>query len=429
MLKNLKSVLCSILPVVVFVSVIHLFVYRFETETFVNFLIGSGVLIVGQVLFLNGIDNSVVTMGEFVGNSITSMKTFWMYIIFAIVFGTFSTIAEPDLMVFANRVVVLGFPIRKTIFLFLAGAGVGLLMAFSLVRIVKKIPLQYVFLFFIAIIFVLALFIDESTFSMILDSGSSVAGVITSPFLLALGLGVSRIVTGKQSEDGSFGMITLCSFGAMIALLLYFVFVDPSKSFVVAEEGSMSLFLETLINVALSLFPLVLIFFIFEAFVIKISKQDKLKLLIGVGITFVGFYLFMFGIEFGMVAMGDEFGHFLSNLNNVPLACLICAFLGFFVVFCEPALRVLANQIEDVTHGNLRAKLVLPVVAISVVLALVLIIVKFVLDISIWWFVGGLVFWLLRILLGMWIMGWAASCGNEKDPPKENKNPYSKKQS
>ena len=50
-------------------------------------------------------------------------------------------------------------------------------------------------------------------------------------------------------------------------------------------------------------------------------------------------------------------------------------------------------------------------------------------DISIWWFAGGLAFWLLRILLGMWIMGWAASCGNEKDPPKENKNPYSKKQS
>jgi hypothetical protein len=27
----------------------------------------------------------------------------------------------------------------------------------------------------------------------------------------------------------------------------------------------------------------------------------------------------------------------------------------------------------------------------------------------------------------MWFTGWAASCGNEKDPPKENKNPYSVK--
>lgn len=50
------------------------------------------------------------------------------------------------------------------------------------------------------------------------------------------------------------------------------------------------------------------------------------------------------------------------------------------------------------------------------------------LDISIWWFIGALTLWMLGILAGMWIMGWAASCGNEKDPQKENKNPYSKKQ-
>ena len=49
------------------------------------------------------------------------------------------------------------------------------------------------------------------------------------------------------------------------------------------------------------------------------------------------------------------------------------------------------------------------------------------LDISIWWFLGGLAFWILSILSRMWILGWATSCGNQKDPPKENKNPYSHK--
>lgn len=49
------------------------------------------------------------------------------------------------------------------------------------------------------------------------------------------------------------------------------------------------------------------------------------------------------------------------------------------------------------------------------------------LDISLWWFAGGLGFWLLSVLSGMWIMGWAVRCGSEKDPPRENKNPYSAK--
>ena len=59
--------------------------------------------------------------------------------------------------------------------------------------------------------------------------------------------------------------------------------------------------------------------------------------------------------------------------------------------------------------------------------ALILVAIHLWLGISIWWAVGAFVLWILGIAIGMWLMGWAVDCGNEKDPPKENKNPYSKK--
>ena len=59
--------------------------------------------------------------------------------------------------------------------------------------------------------------------------------------------------------------------------------------------------------------------------------------------------------------------------------------------------------------------------------AWILLALHFWLDISIWWFVGGRAFWILSILADMWLIGWATSCANQKDPPKENKNPYSVK--
>ena len=49
------------------------------------------------------------------------------------------------------------------------------------------------------------------------------------------------------------------------------------------------------------------------------------------------------------------------------------------------------------------------------------------LHISIWLFAGGLTLWVLRGIFGMWFTRWAADCGAHKDPPKENKNPYSKR--
>ena len=51
----------------------------------------------------------------------------------------------------------------------------------------------------------------------------------------------------------------------------------------------------------------------------------------------------------------------------------------------------------------------------------------FIWNISIWWFVGGLGFWLLAMVSFMWVVGWASECSSHRDPPKENKNPYSVK--
>ena len=59
--------------------------------------------------------------------------------------------------------------------------------------------------------------------------------------------------------------------------------------------------------------------------------------------------------------------------------------------------------------------------------AWVLLALHFWLDISLWWFAGGLAFWVLCIFFGMWLMGWASRVGNEPTPYRENKNPYSAK--
>ncbi len=48
-------------------------------------------------------------------------------------------------------------------------------------------------------------------------------------------------------------------------------------------------------------------------------------------------------------------------------------------------------------------------------------------GISIWWFVGSIALWVLFVMLKAFVFGSLTRAGNYKDPPKENKNPYSKK--
>lgn len=46
---------------------------------------------------------------------------------------------------------------------------------------------------------------------------------------------------------------------------------------------------------------------------------------------------------------------------------------------------------------------------------------------SLWWAGLALALWIGGILLWMFFIGWASKCGNRRDAPRENKNPYSAK--
>ena len=47
-------------------------------------------------------------------------------------------------------------------------------------------------------------------------------------------------------------------------------------------------------------------------------------------------------------------------------------------------------------------------------------------GISLWWFVISIILWVVFISLRVVVFGSLARAGSYKDPPKENKNPYSK---
>ena len=57
--------------------------------------------------------------------------------------------------------------------------------------------------------------------------------------------------------------------------------------------------------------------------------------------------------------------------------------------------------------------------------AWILLACHFIFDISILWFAGAMIAWVVIMTLWMAVVGWAAACSNEPTPYRENKNPYS----
>lgn len=390
MLQRLKSIFISVLPLIGFVLLVHFTMYRFSSALLLNFFIGCAILIVGQVIFLTGIDNSIVPMGQFVGNSVTDQRKFYIFVIFGFIFGILTTIAEPDLQVLSGKIYMAGFGIPKILVLIVSGVGVGILISVGLIRIVTKHSLGIILFILYGLIAILGMFVSEKGFAMCLDAGACTTGVVTSPFLLAMGIGVAKMVStsGKTSGEENFGLIALSSAGPIVLMLILTIIYSGTGSEVVESTSSSSLLLETLKDVSFSLFPLFFAFFVFEVIFIKISKTERLKLLLGSAVTFVGLYLFLFGIEFGLTDMGNEFGKALASVDKLGITIVICASLGFSLAFCEPSIRILAGQIEEVTNRNLKVPFIMVFMGFSILFSITLVILQSTFNFSIWWIYG-----------------------------------------
>ena len=218
------------------------------------------------------------------------------------------------------------------------------------------------------------------------DAGGATTGIVTSPFLLALSSGIANNKNSSSNSD-NFGVIGIASTGPILAVAFLSLITKNSSGGASASALELGLFLEVLMNAVLAIVPLVFIFFIFDICFLKIPKKQKMSLVVGCLITFVGLFLFLFGIELGMMQMGTAVGQFLSTKTST-FAIVFAIVIGFLITFAEPAVKVLGGQVEEVTQGNIKKSVVIVAIAIAMMSAISIFVVKIIFDISIWWILG-----------------------------------------
>ncbi len=387
-LLKLKEVGLSLLPIVLVVLFIHFGFAHFETSLLLKFIGAVLIIVLGEVLFLTGVDGSVMQMGELVGSSVQKFSKITIVLFFAFIFGLFATVAEPDVSVLTNQILETNLMnVSKFLLIFIIGAGVGVFVSFALFRIIKNVNYKIVMYAIYICILLVAIFVPDNFIAVAFDAGGATTGIITSPFLLALSSGVASNKS-KHTNSDNFGVIGIASTGPILAILfLSLITAGMGTTQEVVKALENNIFIETLINALIAIIPLIITYFIFDICFLKTTKKKKVSLILGSLITFSGLYLFLFGIDFGMLKMGEEVGKFISSKSPV-FSVLIALVIGFLITFTEPSVKVLGAQVEEVTQGNIRKNLVLIAIAASMMIAVTLSILKIIYNFSIWYIVG-----------------------------------------
>ncbi len=388
-LAKLKESFFSILPIFLIVLLLHFTgLARLSNDTFVDFLIASAILVVGMTAFSIGTDASIMPMGNNIATKLIGKSKAYLLIFVCLILGILISIAEPDLSVLAT-LVEKAIPYNTT-FLTIS-IGVGIFLAFSVLRVFFKIKLKYLILLLYALVFILASICDVSFIPVAFDSGGVTTGPVTVPFIMALGVGIATI-TNHHSEakgnENNFGMVALCSVGPIMAMLVLGIINGNADigSHAVTTHDYLPLLLQYMKSVAFALIPIIVIFLLLQFSYLKLSKAKLRSILVGVVNSYIGLVLFLSAAEFGFLKAGNEIGILLGQSASTgaigKTVVIVVGFaLGFLAVLAEPAVHVLNKLISETSGGVISKRAMLLSLAIGVGLAVGLCMVRILFDI------------------------------------------------
>lgn len=122
-------------------------------------------------------------------------------------------------------------------------------------------------------------------------------------------------------------------------------------------------------SVALAVVPLGLVFAAFQVLILRLPPREVLRIVGGTLVASLGLWVFLVGIGVGFLPSGRAIGEAVGRLSPKWLVVPFGLLLGFVTTWGEPAVRILADQVEDASAGSLRRSLVLWATCIGVAVA------------------------------------------------------------
>ena len=208
-----------------------------------SLMIACGIFIVavGLMFFMEGLRLGLMPLGESIGSLLPRASKLPAILLFAFLLGLGATLAEPAISVLKAAGASISAEQQPLLYSLLndftaqlvasVGIGVGLAVLLGVLRFFYGWQLKYLVIPAVTILLIASLwFASEPLLKDVLglawDCGAVTTGPVTVPLVLALGIGVCRVVSSGNGNAGhsGFGIVTLASLFPILAVMLLALF-------------------------------------------------------------------------------------------------------------------------------------------------------------------------------------------------------------
>jgi hypothetical protein len=387
-------------------------------------------VIVGLMLFMEGLKQGLMPLGESLGNGLPSKSSLPVVLTIAFLLGISVTFAEPAIGALkqAGQLVDL----YKAPYLYallnqwsevlvlVVGAGVGLAVVLGTLSFLygwSLIPLIYLTL---APTLMLTMYLASDVqlsraLALAWDCGAVTTGPVTVPLVLALGIGIASAAGKCDSSLSGFGIVTLASLFPIIGVELLTLYLSatlsPSDIIATAQAAQAasnasetpSWYLLTpwteIISGIRAIVPLVIFLFLVMIFVLREKIRKPGELGYGLTLCVLGMIIFNLGLSYGLSRLGGQSGALIPGafmkmegfggsplytyLLGILIALAFAWILGFGATLAEPALNALGLTVENLTNGAFKKSMLMYAVSFGVGCGIALGVLKIVYDIPV----------------------------------------------
>lgn len=119
-----------------------------------------------------------------------------------------------------------------------------------------------------------------------------------------------------------------------------------------------------------SVAPIIGLLLVFQLVILRTPLENWREIAVGLVLTVVGLIVFLKGLEIGLTPLGESASEALAQRRSLILIVVFGLALGYGATLAEPALRILAERVENLTAGALGSTLFVQTVAVGVALGL-----------------------------------------------------------
>ena len=414
----------AVFPLAIYLILFQILILRQPVQEAVLITGGLGAVILGLMVFMEGLKLGLMPFGEVIGTNLPKKSPLPVVLLIAFLLGIGVTFAEPAigaLQAVGSIVNVEKAPYLRTLLgewagtlVLVVGMGVGLAAVLGTSRFLYNWSLKpMIYMALVPTIGLTVYCMQDPDLAKILglawDCGAVTTGPVTVPLVLALGIGIAASGGKGDSSLSGFGIVTLASLFPIIAVLCLAVYVSTvttPEAIIAAAQASTAVAAvpawheltpwAEIKGGAQAIIPLVVFLFLVLKLVLREKVQEAGILTYGLVLCVTGMMIFNVGLSYGLAKLGEQSGSMVpaafkgieavagSPLYTYALGIFIAGIfawlLGFGATLAEPALNALGQTVETLTNGSFKKNTLMYAVSIGVGFGLTLGVMKIIFE-------------------------------------------------